>query len=282
MHIWVIGSHGFLGRSLLSALTQHKIPYCGSTHAEVDITDPSSLRAFAYQHPAITHIVNCAALAHVDAAEENPQQSYALNALGAAHVGQIAKEIGARLLHISTDYVFGGDWSRRTPYREEDPTAPVNIYGTHKLEGEERLLELQCNLCIVRTAWLFGPEGNHFALRILDALKAGKSIQAAQDQTGSPTYTIDLCEALIKLLPRSGIFHICNSGSANRYEYACAVQKLSGIPGRVEPVLATSFRTPAKRPTYSVLESYHFPKLRPWRDALQEYIPLPLQTPPKD
>ncbi len=272
MHIWIIGSRGFLGRSLLSALTKEKIPYCGSTHAEADITQLDSLRAYTRLHPEITHIVNCAALAHVDVAEENPRLSYALNALGAIHVGQIAKELGVPLLHISTDYVFGGDWSRRTPYREEDPTAPVNIYGAHKLEGEERLLELQCNLCIVRTAWLFGPGSNHFAQRVLDNLKAGKPIQAAQDQIGSPTYTLDLCKILIKLLPRSGIFHITNSGSTSRYEFACAVQKLSQIPGRVESVSAIHFRTPAKRPAYSALESYHLPKLRPWQDALQEYL----------
>jgi dTDP-4-dehydrorhamnose reductase len=276
MYVWVIGSRGFLGRTLLSTLTKHAIPYCGSTHAEADITQLDSMRAYARLYPSITHIVNCAALAHVDLSEENPQLSYALNALGAAHVGQIAKELNVHLLHISTDYVFGGDWSRRNPYREEDLTAPVNIYGTHKLEGEERLLELQCNLCIVRTAWLFGPGKNHFAQRVLDNLNTGKPIQAVQDQTGSPTYTPDLCKALIKLLPRSGIFHITNSGGASRYEFACAVQKLSQIPGRVEPVSAVHFHTPAKRPAYSVLESYHFPKLRPWRDALQEYLHAPL------
>ena len=276
MHVWVIGAHGFLGRALLSALTQHKIPYCGSTHVEADITDPDSLRSYTRKHPAITHIVNCAALAQVDVAEENPELSYALNTLGAAHVGQIAKEIGAHLLHISTDYVFGGDWLRRTPYREEDPTSPVNIYGTHKLKGEELLLELQCPLCIVRTAWLFGPGGNHFALRVLDNLKAGKPTQAVTDQTGSPTYTLDLCEVLIKLLSRSGTFHITNSGSASRYQFACAVQQLSQKPGRVEPVSSDHFRTPAKRPAYSALESYHFPKLRSWHDALNEYLHAPL------
>src|SRR3989338_4969726 len=182
MKLWVVGSNGLLGSSLL-----RKAPRSiGSSKQEADVTSIQSLRAFVKKNPGITHIVNASAFSLVDLAEKNRESAYLVNAIGPENLGILAKEIGAKIVHISTDYVFPGDLDR--PLCEEDFVCPVNYYGETKLEGEKRVLRVFPSVCIIRTASLFGKGGKNFVAKIFDLLREKEEIYLSADQTNSPTY----------------------------------------------------------------------------------------------
>lgn len=260
MNWWIVGSEGLLASSLKQVATEHAIAWVATGRSEVDITDKSAVLAFA-QRERPTHIINTAAYTDVDKAETDVESAFAVNADGAAHVAMAAQESGGKLIHISTDYVFDG--KKRMPYVEEDLCAPLNVYGQSKLAGEEKVLSLFPDACVIRTSWLFGKQGSLVA-RLQKMLQEQEEIQMVTDQVGTPTFVKDLAEAIVDLQNASGLFHFSNQGGASRYQIALDLwqwMKTLGLPVRtqaIHPVTSDLFPTRARRPAYSILDTTHY------------------------
>lgn len=230
-----------------------------ATRASFDLAQPDVLgekiRAFA---PDI--IVNSAAYTAVDRAETEPELAYAVNALAPQAIAKVAKEIGAYVVHISTDYVFDG--SQSSPYQETDATNPLGVYGQSKFQGEIAIADSGCNFLIVRTAWVYGVHGSgNFVKTMVRLGKERQKVRVVADQIGGPTWAKDLAEAIAALTEQraQGIYHYSNSGVASWYDFAVAifeeVENL-GIPLKVRqvvPIATAAYPTPARRPAYSVL-----------------------------
>ncbi len=275
MKIWITGISGQVGRALQDVLERHGIDHFGTTHAEVDIADSEQVRPYIDR---ATHIINAAALAQVDVAETERDRAFRANALGPENLAKQAQG-KARLIHISTDYVFDG--RLRRPYREEDETNPLNWYGQTKLEGELRILTHMPDACIIRPSWVFGGEGRNYASLMLDLMRQRTELRIVNDQIGRPTYAFDLAEALIAMRDESGIYHYANHGSLSKYAFARAIwesAKQKGIPmacERILPIHASAYPTPAVRPLYTPFDTSKIEQkltIRPWREALAEYF----------
>jgi len=270
-----------LGQALESLLTARHLAQ-PLRHAQADVADPESLRA-ALTPFGPDVIINCAAATDVDRCETDPEWAYRVNADGARNVAAIAAELGARLIHLSTDFVFSGEAD--APYPEEAPTAPINVYGASKLAGEEAVLERLPGTLVVRTQWLYGPAGGNFAalmLRLASRRPPG-GLRVVDDQTGAPTYTPHLARKLIWLAEQpaerfAGRLHVNNAGSATRREWAAEVLRAAGWQGvAVHPASSAEFPTPARRPRYSVLrrgvlERAGADDMPPWPAGVVEYI----------
>ena len=268
------GADGLLG----SVARKHASYATG--RREADVADLEALRSFVSRNPGITHIVNCAAFSLVDLAETHREEAHKANALGPENLGILAAEIGARILHISTDYVFPGTIFR--PLKEEDPVQPCSYYGSTKLEGEQRLLKVNPDACIIRTSWIFGRGGKNFVAKLLEMMQQQEEIRLTNDYWNLPTYAEDLSEAILKMLDASGIYHFANSGAANKYEFGLAMKEEAEAAGykiaanKILPVPGSTFPSPASRPVYSVFDTSKIEKvlgaIRPWREALREYL----------
>lgn len=268
---WITGAKGLLG----SALSLQCKPVVLSGR-EVDIADLISVKTFVKKHPEITHIVNAAAFSQVDAAEEFRAEAYRANVIGPENLAHVAKEIGAKLIHISTDYVFPGDLKRLLA--EQDSVKPCNYYGKTKLEGEHRVL---ANALVIRTSWLFGRAGKNFASKLLQMLQTQKEIHLTNDHWHRPTYVFDLADAIVQMRDHSGLYHYANSGIATKYEFGLAMREEAlrlGFPiatQSIVPVPGSFFPAPCKRPVYSAFDTTkieHLVPIRPWRDALREFL----------
>jgi len=276
----VIGSRGMLGTDLMGLLEEQGIKAVGCDIEELDITSPDSVRQGLSLHkPGV--ILNVAAYTDVDGAESNAEAVFRVNAQGPGHLAAAASEIGAALVHISTDYVFDG--AGTSPYCEDDPINPVGVYACSKAEGETRVRSaLPHNHCIVRTQWLFGLHGRNFVEAILGAAETKDLLNVVNDQHGSPTYTADLATALIRLcrIGYVGTVHVTNAGSTTWYGFAKAILEKAGLSRvRVNPITTQELNRPARRPLYSVLDNSRFVEvagspLRPWEKALDEYMDL--------
>ena len=277
MKIWVTGAAGQVGHVLMELLKKRGIECVGTTHSQVDIGDESSVRSFA---KGISHIINAAAFAQVDPAELNREVSYLANAIGPEVLAKVALELDARLIHISTDYVFDG--KLRRPYREEDETNPLNWYGSTKREGEIRVLKTMPHACIVRASWIFGGAGTrHYVSQVLQLFRQKNELSFVDDQIGKPTYAPDFANALLELLDKSGVYHFSNSGQLSKYAFTRAIwewAKQRNIPmvcEKIVPILSTEFVSRALRPLYTPLDTTKIESIlpiRPWRDALAEYM----------
>jgi len=276
MKLWITGSKGLLGSTLLS-----KISALGTTRTEVDIADLNALRVFTKKHSGITHIVNCAAFSLVDLAETNKEEAYQANAVGPENLARIAKEMGAHLVHISTDYVFPGNLHR--PLKEDDLIAPCNYYGQTKWEGEQRVLEVLPSACVLRTSWIFGGGGKNFVAKILHLMLSQNEIRLTNDQWGRPTYAPDLADAILKLLGRRGIYHFANAGVATKYEFGVGLREealrlnFPVVTKSIVSVPGSAFPSPCQRPVYSAFDTSKIEnelniQIRPYREALQDYL----------
>lgn len=246
------------------------------THAALDITDVPAVHA-ALQ-PGVRLVLNAAADTRVDAAETDPRHTR-VNHVAVGLLAARCAEIGATLVHVSTDYVFSGKGIR--PYREDDPVDPVNAYGRGKLAGERRAFEEGDEVLVLRTSWVFGTGGVNFVDTILKRVEAGaRELSVVDDQVGRPTFAVDLAAAIRALVDRrvTGIVHFANAGDATWYEVARESLRLAGRTDvSLKPVTTAEFPRPARRPPRSVLDTSLYERLtktapRPWIDALAAYL----------
>lgn len=281
MRFFVAGARGMLASDLVPVLKK-KGEVVGEDQPEIDITDISCVRERLKQAmPDI--VINCAAYTAVDRAEEDIETAFEVNGLGAEKLAIVCKEVGARLVHISTDFVFDGN--QNIPYREEDLTNPLSVYGQSKLEGEELTRKYLDNSLIVRTSWLYGKGGNNFVKTILRLASEMEEVGMVYDQTGTPTYTKDLAEGIARLIDvgATGTYHFSNEGVCSWYDFAHEIMYIAMEEGasfrlkKLRPILTEEYPVPAKRPKYSVLNKGKYKKetsrdIAHWRDALKRYM----------
>ena len=281
--IWLMGHKGMLGSELARLLTQAGMPFIG-TDVDVDITVPEDLRRFA-QGRTVDWIVCAAAYTNVDAAEQNEEHAWAINATGAGNIATVAAAIGAPLIHISTDYVFDGAGTR--PYTEDDPVRPLGVYARSKAEGERRVRQVCPRHFILRTAWLYGHDGRNFVTTMLRLMRERERIAVVADQRGSPTWTHTLAAGILRIIqPPSdafGTYHLTDAGDISWYEFALEIQKQATdrglVPGRcrIDPIPATQYPSRVPRPAYSVLSKEKWRRqfgvtLPDWRVSLGAFL----------
>lgn len=272
----VTGAGGMLGTDLRAALEGRDATFVA--RADLDITDPAAVDALVAAQLAIGDVViNAAAYTAVDDAESHEDEAHAINAVGAGLVAAAAARSGARVVQISTDYVFDG--TATTPYAEGAPRHPMSAYGRTKAEGEERVLAANPDRAyVVRTAWLYGEHGPNFAKTMLRLAAERPTVDVVTDQIGQPTWTRDLAEQIMRLLDSdapAGIYHGTNGGTASWFDFARLIFELGGYdPESIRPTDSASFVRPAPRPAYSVLGhdawfGAGIDPLRDWRSALR-------------
>jgi dTDP-4-dehydrorhamnose reductase len=274
MRLLVTGGAGMLGQAVAAVATRLGHDVIALSRAELDITDLDHVRRVVTAAEPRA-VVNCAAWTDVDGAETAEAAAMAVNATGAGHVARAAAENGARLVHMSTDYVFDG--RKRSPWVESDPVAPVGAYGRSKLAGEEEVAAAGEDYAIVRTAWLFGAGGRNFVDTILALGRERDEVDVVTDQVGSPTWSAHLAEALVEIAERRrdvGVFHAAGGGACSWYELAVEVLHRAGVRCRVLPTTSERISRLAQRPAYSVLDSERneAPVLPAWQDGVAGYL----------
>jgi len=247
------------------------------TRRELDVGDAAAVAAvIARLKPE--WVINCAAYTAVDQAETEPELAYRVNAAGPLHLATAVRHAGGRLLHFSSDYAFDG--ARDTPYREDDAPRPLNVYGRSKLAGEHAVRDLLPGRhLIVRSQWLFGPEGENFIATILRLALQHKPLRVVNDQFGRPSYTTDVARAVWQLLERDarGTVHVANEGSGSWFDLATVAVDAAAIATVVEPCRTEDMPRPAQRPRFSVLDCSRFleltgQRLPPWQAAVRSYV----------
>lgn len=274
--IIVTGADGQLGRAI-------NLQYAGSTEyelvntdvGELDITKIDAVMEFARQIRPYA-IINCAAYTAVDACEKEEDLAFRINAVGARNLSIAASETGAKLMHVSTDYVFDGNGTR--PYRETDPTGPQGAYGRTKMAGEAFVKEFSSRHFIIRTAWLYG-DGKNFVRTMLRLSETNDKVRVVMDQVGSPTSAGELAKAIAYLLPTEnyGLFHGTCEGDCSWAQFTEEIFRLAGKSTAVEAITSEEYAAAAKRPAYSILENYMLKMttdfmFADWHDAIAEYI----------
>lgn len=269
----IIGGTGLLGKALVREWSSDEVLTLGSR--DVDIRDAKSVQEMVGEKRP-RWIVLAAAYTDVDGCESNPGRAFAVNRDGAANVAEAAKSFGAKLLFLSSDYVFDG--KKSSPYDVGDPRNPQSVYGRSKAEAEVRLLEILPQACIARTSWLFGTGGKCFPDTILKLAASRPALDVVSDQRGSPTYCVDLARAIIELCRKdaSGIVHVTNSGDCTWFEFAREIVKGGGLQTEVRPVTSQQMTRLAPRPAYSVLAATSLQlygiEMPSWEDALRRYL----------
>jgi len=274
MRLLVTGGAGMLGHAVAAAATRLGHDVTAPARAELDITDVEHVRRVvaAYEPAAV---INCAAWTDVDGAEADERRATRVNGEGAGIVARAAAEVGARMVHVSTDYVFSGD--KDEPWVESDPVGPLSAYGRSKLAGEREVAESGEEHAIVRTAWLFGAGGRNFVDTMLRLARDRDEVSVVTDQVGTPTWTGHLAGALVEVAERRGdvgVFHAAGEGACSWYDLAIEVFDRAGVPCRVLPTTSDRFPRPARRPAFSVLGTERDPGVRlpSWQDGVARYL----------
>ena len=273
--VLVTGARGQLGQDVLAVLRRRGIACAGMGRETLDVTESSSVFA-CFERLRPHAVIHCAAYTAVDRAEEEPELCRAVNAGGTRHIAAACERAGAKLLYVSTDYVFPGLGS--APYQVDSPTGPLSVYGRSKLEGE-RAAGL-CGRCfIVRTSWVFGAHGNNFVKTMLRLSQGRESLRVVGDQWGSPTYTADLAPLLCGMLDteRYGTYHATNEGFCSWAQFAQEIFRQAGVGTRVLPIPSEGYPAKAARPLNSRLSKRSldiagFSRLPPWEDALCRFL----------
>lgn len=254
MRVLVTGADGQLGYDIVKKLKELNIEHIGVDKEDFDLTNEKDTEEFIldYQPDVIVH---CAAYTDVDQAEVERELCYQINVEGTRYVAEVAKELDAKMIYISTDYVFDGQGKK--PFEVTDEPNPINYYGETKYQGEQEVQKLLTKYFIVRTSWVFGEHGDNFVNTMLKLGKERDEISVVDDQYGSPTYTGDLAELIIEMIKTNkyGIYHATNEGSCSWYEFAKEIFKASDINIEVKPVSSDEFETKAKRPINSRLSN---------------------------
>ena len=273
MKITILGASGLLGQALMREWKGDEVT--GLSSKDADIRDSAQVRS-VLDKARPEWIVLSAAYTDVDGCESHQELAFAVNRDGPANVAQAAKDIGARLIFLSSDYVFDG--TKTSPYEADDRRNPQSVYGRTKAEAELRLLELMPGCCIARTSWLFGAGGKCFPDTILRLAASRPTLDVVDDQRGSPTYSVDLARAIIQLCRANavGIVHVTNSADCTWFEFAREIVNGAGLPTEVHPTTSEKMARPAPRPAYSVLSAKSLQKwgitMPSWQDALLRYL----------
>src|SRR5580658_1402248 len=273
MRITIFGASGLLGKTLTREWSDDVVT--GLSSGDADIRDSKRVQQ-AVRETNPEWVVLAAAYTDVDGCEGNPDLAFAVNRDGAVNVATAAKEAGARLVFLSSDYVFDG--KKTTPYETGDTRNPQSVYGRTKAEAEIKLLELMPDCCIARTSWLFGTGGKCFPDTILRLAASRPTLDVVNDQRGCPTYAVDLARAIVQLCrdDASGIVHVNNAGDCTWFDFAQEIVRSAGLTTTVRPVSSQQMARPAPRPAYSVLSPARLQslgiKMPSWRDALQRYM----------
>ena len=292
--IWLIGCKGMLGTEVARQLSESKFDFVG-TDIDVNITDKEALSAFvekyAGQGKKISWIINCSAYTAVDKAESDAEFASKLNEEGPRNIAQVAAESGAKMIHISTDYVFDG--TGNTPRTEDMPIAPIGVYGVTKAAGEKAVAENTEAYYILRTAWLYGWAGRNFVYTMIKAMNTHDSVKVVADQKGTPTFASDLAGVIMKLIEKGGtapygIYHCTDLGETTWYDFTVEIKKQAESAGwltnkncTVNPCTTDEYPTPANRPAYSVLCKDKVQKtlgivLPDWKESLSVYLKSPM------
>lgn len=246
--VLVFGASGMLGSSVTSALAHFpEVVVTPLSSRDCDITNPDAVDA-TITNASPDVIINCAAYTAVDAAEDDASAANALNHLAPLYIARAANKVNALLIHVSTDYVFDGTAS--SPYSENAQTAPLGIYGKTKLLGEQAIAATATRYAIIRTQWLYAPHGKNFFLTMLRLFNSRPAISVVSDQIGSPTFTPDLADAIVKVAlsfqrGQSGIYHFANSGSCSWYDFAISIAALANTPCQISPIPTSQYPTRA-------------------------------------
>ena len=272
--ILVVGANGMLGQDLMSLLGERGR---GVDLPDIDITDMVSVQqVLTALKPKV--VINCAAYTDVDGCETNTETAMQVNGEGVAFLGLVTRAIGAKLVQVSTDYVFDG--SKGSPYKEDDLQQPLNIYGESKLAGELNV-DINPDNLLVRTQWLYGLHGKNFVETMLKLGQEKTELTVVDDQIGSPTWTMDLARGIIALIDKDccGTYHCANSGHTSWNGFAKAIFGEAGLPVQVLPMTTEQLNRPARRPLYSTLDCSKLTadtgfEPQPWHDALKQYLTL--------
>jgi dTDP-4-dehydrorhamnose reductase len=275
MKYLLLGAGGQLGTAFRALLHERGQEYLAFDQ-ELDITDFGRLRQiFDDARPDV--VINCAAYNNVDQAEAEWRQAFVVNGIAVGGLARVAREYGCILVHYSTDYVFDGE--KETPYTIADRPCPISLYGESKLLGEEQLWLNGVRFFLIRTSWVFGQGNENFVTKLLQWAKGQQELKVVNDQVSSPTYTRDLARATMKLLEtgRFGCYHLCNSGSCSRYDWAEFILKQINWSGKLLPAKSSDFDTPAARPQYSVLDCLPYAQivgeeLPGWQEATLNFL----------
>lgn len=275
MKIMITACNGQLGTDATAFFSENN-EVAAFKDVELDITDRDKVFSEVKNiKPDV--IINCAAITNVDGCESKPELAYSVNRDGAGIIAEACESVGARLVHISTDYVFDGRGKR--PYLETDPVCPVNVYGKSKLEGEIKVAKACKKYYILRTAWLYGPAGNNFIKKIIKAAEGKEEIGVVTDETGNPTSTFELTRIINAVLKTEnyGIYHATCEGECSRNAWAREIFRLANIDVKVKDITSGQYSRPASRPGFSVLSKEKLFKncgYRPalWDAALKEYF----------
>ena len=276
MKLLVTGGSGQLGFDVCQELERRRIEYAAPSSKEMNITDADAVRGqiCTYRPDAVIH---CAAWTAVDAAEDVPEQVFAINEGGTRNIALVCREIGAKMLYISTDYVFSGTGTHF--YEPGDPTGPVNVYGKSKLAGEQAVKDILEEFFIVRTSWVFGQHGNNFVKTMLHLAEARDEVSVVCDQVGSPTYTTDLAPLLCDMVEteRYGTYHAANEGTCSWAKFAEEIFRVAKKNIKVNRVPTGEYPTKAKRPLNSrlskaCLERAGFARLPTWYSAVSSFL----------
>jgi len=273
MKILVTGANGQLGREIAKQGHEHELVLTDSDI--LDITNGEAVRSY-FREVQPQAVIHCAAYTNVDDAEADMDAAFRVNVVGAQNIAAGCLEAGARMVYVSTDYVFDGQ--KQEAYRECDSINPQSVYGHTKWQGEEMVRQILGRHYIVRTAWLYG-DGNNFVRTMIKLAEINDTLRVVDDQVGTPTSTVELTKAIFKLIASDayGTYHATCQGQCSWYEFACEIFRQADKDVKVVPVTTSEFPRPAKRPKHSVLDNYMLrmtvgDPMAKWQDALKEYL----------
>lgn len=280
--ILVTGANGQLANEIKSISIQHpQNNFIFVTKEELPVDNKDAIELFFEEH-RIDYCINCAAYTAVDKAESEKEKAFLINADAVGSLANICRIHKVKFIHISTDYVYDG--SSNIPLREEDPVAPINIYGSSKLKGEELALKENPSTLIIRTSWVYSSFGNNFVKTMLRLFKEKSEINVVSDQHGCPTYAADLAEVIMNFVEKmeqgndfTGIVNYCNTGVTTWYEFAEEIKSLLNSNCKINPIPTSSYPTPAKRPQFSVLDTSKIKELLQldipfWKESLRDCL----------
>jgi dTDP-4-dehydrorhamnose reductase len=284
--ILVTGAKGQVGQELRVLATSYpSFDFVFTSHENMPIDDEAAVQRFFAVHLPV-YCINCAAYTAVDKAETEQDMAYRVNAEGTRILAAACKTFNTRFIHISTDYVFNG--RSPVPYNEEAPVEPVNVYGASKLKGEQLCLEHNLDAIIIRTAWVYSSFGKNFVKTMMRLMQERPAVNVVNDQVGAPTYAADLAACMVHYIADCtsqivnwvpGIYHYSNQGRISWYDFAVAIKELTGSTCAVNPIPSEQFPTPAKRPSFSLLDTnkiqtvFHC-TIPDWKESLQRCLKL--------